>query len=168
MCVWCVFHESAYVLDVIPPEELCICVSETLSIRTHISQYVISRAWWALAACLRHGCVAYIISGSISSTQWPSERLFTLSVIRKVRSLRHGCHWTFCGWTGKPQETARLQSCFTILSRGIYLRDDVLLLVLTQNTADVLYLNEHLPLFLQGVKKLVESLSFVKHANKIS
>ncbi len=113
----------------------------------HIPQYVISRAWWASAACLRHGCLAYIISWSISATQWPSERLFTSSAVWRM-SL---CHRTFCGQSGKPQRTDRLRSSLSISTGGIYFRDDVMLLVLMLNTMYVLYLNKHSrsPLFLQ-------------------
>ena len=39
----------------------------------HISQWLISRSWWASAACLWGGCLAHIISGSILATLWPSE-----------------------------------------------------------------------------------------------
>lgn len=55
-----------------------------------------------------------------------------------------------------PKKAARHQSCLTISSGGIYFRDDVVLLVLIQNTTDVLYLNEHSPLFPEGVKQLTD------------
>lgn len=62
----------------------CKNLSVKHSLCFHISQYVVC---WASAVCVRRGCVTYIISESILSTQQPSERLLTLSAVWRVRSL---------------------------------------------------------------------------------
>lgn len=57
---------------------------ELLSLCSDVPEYIINRTWWAPAACLRRDHPAYIISGSISATQWPSEKLFRFSAVKQI------------------------------------------------------------------------------------
>lgn len=118
------FHERVYVSGLTAQTNLSNMWVSVIkngkglpSLCSHIPQYVISRAW-ASATCLRRGCPAYIISGSIWATQWPSEKLYSLSAAWRMRSLQP---WMLVSVVGveSPKNCSALISSYNLNGRNL-------------------------------------------------